>query len=300
MLFAVQGPEQGVVFAMHGASALIGRESNVEVSLREDTISRMHARLSRHDSLVYVEDLGSQNGTFINDEPICQPTCLLDGDYLRLGSCTILKFSMTDELEERALCTLFELTLRDPLTRLYNRRYFDDRLKSEFSFARRHVSALALLLVDIDHFKVVNDTHGHLVGDRVLQCVAQTIRRAVRPEDVLARYGGEEFVLLARGMSAGGAEILAERIRHAFEHSRFQVADRNLELTVSVGVSNLDANAPCSGPEELVRWADEALYEAKAAGRNRISSAGPPLDTIGLTEDPHAPHTLRPLQLSAE
>lgn len=267
------------MFPLREPELTLGRDGSVDVSLREDTISRVHARLMRRDGAVYVEDLGSRNGTFVNDEPVRAATLLRDGDYLRLGSVTILKYSLTDELEERALCTLFELTLRDPLTRLYNRRYFDDRLKSEFSFAQRHGTSLALLLVDIDHFKVVNDTHGHLVGDRVLQWVAENIGRTVRPEDVLARYGGEEFIVIARGISADSAEALGNRVRYGLQTSRFQVAGTNLQVTVSVGVASMSSGAPCSGPNELIRLADEALYEAKSAGRNRVCSAVSPRES---------------------
>jgi diguanylate cyclase (GGDEF)-like protein len=276
LLFALQGPAQGSVFPLREPELTLGRDGSVDVSLHEDTVSRVHARLVRRDGAVYVEDLGSQNGTFVNDQPVRGATLLRDGDYLRLGSVTILKYALTDELEERALCTLFELTLRDPLTRLYNRRYFDDRLKSEFSFARRHGTPLALLLVDIDHFKVVNDTHGHLVGDRVLRWVAENIRRTVRPEDVLARYGGEEFILIARGMSAESAETLGNRVRYGLQTSRFQVGGTDLHLTVSVGVASMSGDAPCAGPDELISLADEALYQAKSAGRNRVCSAPPP------------------------
>jgi PleD family two-component response regulator len=128
------------------------------------------------------------------------------------GGSTLFKFSMMDEFEEGVLLTLFDLAQRDPLTGLYNRRYFDDRLRSEFLFAQRHDAPLGFLFIDIDHFKRVNDTRGHPMGDAVLRLVARSIEKMMRPEDVLCRYGGEEFTVLVRATSVRNLEILGARI----------------------------------------------------------------------------------------
>jgi diguanylate cyclase (GGDEF)-like protein len=125
-------------------------------------------------------------------------------------------------------------------------------------------------LVDIDHFKRVNDTHGHVVGDAVLQLVAGNIQRMLRPYDVLCRYGGEEFVVMARATSARNAEILAERIRHHIEAMRFEIAGESASVTVSVGVAALGPGVANVDAEALLQAADEALYAAKESGRNRV------------------------------
>ncbi len=273
LLFVLQGPDQGAVFPIpHGG--LIGRDSKSDIVLGSDTVSREHARLTLHGGQAYVADLGSSSGTFVNGERAVGRTRLADGDYLQFGA-TLLKFSLVDELEENALCTLYELTLRDPLTRLYNRRYFDERLRSEFSFAARQRTPLALLIVDLDHFKRVNDTHGHPTGDRVLSLVASSIGRMMRPEDVLARYGGEEFVVIARHTSLRNAEILGERIRRAVAGLSVELEHGVLGISASVGVASIGPGTFPPDAELLLGAADEALYRAKQGGRNRVVTAHP-------------------------
>jgi diguanylate cyclase (GGDEF)-like protein len=270
-LFVIQGPQLGSVFALHEPSILVGRGSSADVLLSDDSVSSEQARLLLEAGQVYLEDLGSERGTFLNDERVTQRMKLVDGDRLRFGGTTLARFSMVDELEERALLTLFELSLRDPLTRLYNRRYFDRRVHDEFSFAQRHGAALAVLLIDIDHFKRVNDTFGHHVGDVVLEVVAHCIQKMMRPEDVLARYGGEEFIVLARSTSLRNAEILAERVRRSVQALALNLNGNALRVTVSVGVAALDAGTHFHAEDELVAAADSAMYSAKRAGRNSVS-----------------------------
>jgi len=253
--------------------------------LSDDSVTTEHARLLRRPDGVYIEALPSGGGTFLNDVQLTGMAKLVDGDKLRFGSTTLVKFSMVDELEERALLTLFELTLRDPLTRLYNRRYFDRRAHDEFSFAQRHGTALAVLLIDIDLFKRVNDQFGHPVGDAVLEAVAKRIGDVMRPEDVLARYGGEEFIVLARSTSSSNAEILGERIRRGVQSLALDAAGDALRVTVSVGVASLDSDTRFGSCEELVAAADSALYAAKRAGRNRLSAAHTPVPVAPPTNE---------------
>lgn len=274
VLLELQGSQPGAVFSIRRPGVVIGRRSDADVSLGDATVSWEHARLSVQTDGVYLEDLGSRNGTFINDRRAQGRSRLQDGDYLRFGGGnTVVKFALMDELEERALRTLFELTLRDPLTRLYNRRYFDDRLLSEFAFAQRQRSELALLLIDIDHFKHFNDTCGHQVGDVVLKLVASSIQKMMRPEDVLARYGGEEFVVIARGTSLRNVHILGDRLCHQIRSLALELPDRDLRVTVSIGASCMGPAAASSSAHALLKSADQALFEAKAGGRDRTNSA---------------------------
>jgi diguanylate cyclase (GGDEF)-like protein len=273
LLFVIQGPLLGTVISIKGASALIGRGLAADVLLRDETISRAHARVSVTEHGIYIADLQSQGGTFVNDAKVVGSVKLHDGDRLRFGRGTVVKFSLVDAVEENALLTLFELTLRDPLTRTYNRRYFDRRLHEEFSFARRQQSALSLLLIDIDHFKRVNDKYGHPVGDMVLELVAASIQKVTRPEDVLARYGGEEFVVIARGASSENAEVLAERIRRHVLALSVPLPGAEVRVTVSVGVATMSADSSYPSCEELVVAVDDAMYQAKSLGRNRACRA---------------------------
>lgn len=275
LLFVIQGPLLGSVFAPEGATVLIGRGSHAGVIVADDTVSREHARLSFRNGEAFVEDLGSQSGTYLNGALICGKTPVTDGDQIGLGRSTLIRFSLVDRVEEQAMLTLFELTLRDPLTRAYNRRYFDRRLLEEVSFARRQGSPLSLLIIDVDHFKRVNDDYGHPVGDLVLERVASGIQGVMRPEDVLARYGGEEFVVIARHTSLNNAKVLAERIRRHVEALSMQLPGGAIQVTVSIGVAAQSQETDYSSRDELMVAVDAAMYAAKSAGRNRVCTASP-------------------------
>jgi len=262
------------VFQLHGTSIWLGRGSQVGVDLEDDAVSTRHAHFTRRSDGLYLQDGGSHNGTFVNDEPIESPRRLVDGDHVHVGN-TVLKFCLLDELEEHALTQLFELTIHDPLTHAYNRRYLTTHLRSELAFGARQGQSLGLLLVDIDHFKRVNDTYGHHVGDLVLQLVAATIQRILRPYDALCRYGGEEFVIVARDSSLRNAEILAERVRRRIESMHFDVAGSPASITVSVGVTAVRPTGDSNEAESLLQSIDEALYAAKEAGRNQVKVAHP-------------------------
>jgi len=164
---------------------------------------------------------------------------------------------------------MYEAALRDGLTKAFNKKYFLDRVETEFAFAKRHQSPLSVVMLDVDHFKNVNDTHGHLVGDFVLQRLAKLAQGTIRTEDVFARYGGEEFGIICRGVSLESAGILGERIRAIVAGAPFEVDDVKLPVTVSVGVATFP-DAKVEGALELVAAADEALYQAKRGGRNRV------------------------------
>jgi diguanylate cyclase (GGDEF)-like protein len=160
----------------------------------------------------------------------------------------------------------------DPLTSLFNRRYFENRINEEIQRARRYRLDLALLVIDADDFKALNDAFGHLVGDRVLRTMADMLRRSVRAFDVCTRYGGEEFAILMPGSSAGSAFQSAERIRQRIERYRFDplVIPPERHPTISVGVAVLTGEGSA---QDLIARADRALYAAKAAGKNCVKLA---------------------------
>lgn len=269
-LVVIAGANVGEMYPV-GGGLVIGRGADVEVRVIDDEISRRHARIAVLGKEFWVEDLASKNGTTVNGVSVRRET-LSDGDKIQVGLSTVFRFSFQDRLEESFQRQMFESALRDPLTRVFNRKYLLDRAQNELAYTVRHAAPLSLLIFDIDHFKVINDTHGHPAGDAVLVALARHVLRIIRTEDVFARYGGEEFAVLSRGIALAGAVKFGERLRRAVESYPFAHESKRIPVTISIGVTA----APSPGVErvsELVARADRALYEAKAQGRNRVASS---------------------------
>jgi diguanylate cyclase (GGDEF)-like protein len=281
-LLVLAGPQFGEVFPLPAdRDLLVGRRDDADLQIRDDGVSRRHATIRVQGEGAVVADLGSANGTYVDGKRVPE-IAIADGARIQIGGHTTLKFIWADEIEALYQMRLAEGALQDPLTGLYNRRHLDERLASELAGAQRHTRPLSLLMIDIDHFKQVNDDRGHLAGDEALKMVAFVLRGAVRKEDVLARYGGEEFVVIARETPLDGARALAERIRRAVEKSRFAWQGAELGVTVSIGVTvaaSLAEYVPGRTERELVESADRALYLAKQQGRNRVV-------TLALLETP--------------
>ncbi len=196
---------------------------------------------------------------------------LHDGNRVQLGSATIIKFCFQDELEESFQRQLYESATRDGLVGTYNRQYFLDALEAEFSLCFRNGIALSLLMIDIDHFKSVNDRFGHLTGDQALKQVAAAVQHQLRAEDLLARYGGEEFSVMLRHAGPREANVAAERIRRAVEALTVEHGEASFQITLSVGIGTFKDRNHLNA-EALIRTADRYLYEAKRHGRNRVVS----------------------------
>jgi diguanylate cyclase (GGDEF)-like protein len=187
-----------------------------------------------------------------------------------LGRRTILKFVMQDNLDLLFQRQMYESSVRDALTGAFNRRHFDERIASELSYAKRHGVPVTLAMLDLDHFKKINDSWGHQAGDQVLQSVAWSLMTMLRQEDIFARYGGEEFVVIARGIAAPGGLALGERLRAEVERMAVRTPQgERIPVTISVGVCIAPGGREVS-PVELVRQADANLYAAKTSGRNRV------------------------------
>lgn len=270
-LVVLSGSSVGQLFDLAGEQ-IIGRGRDADIRLQGDGISRHHARILVRGDKVQIEDLGSTNGSWVNGGKI-HIQQLADGDKIQLGSATILKFSYHDEMDEDFQRQMFESASRDVLTQIYNKRFFSERLSSEFAYAARHKVSLSLILFDLDHFKAVNDTYGHLAGDYVLSRMTKVVMPAIRSEDVFARYGGEEFVVLSRSTTPPSALIVSERIRSLVESHPFEFEGRRITVTVSIGVAAMP-HPGVTSPDELIGLADKALYEAKHGGRNRVVRAG--------------------------
>jgi diguanylate cyclase (GGDEF)-like protein len=190
---------------------------------------------------------------------------------LRLVVCQRIRGFGADPLDARG--RLVFMATHDALTNLWNRSSFAGHLYRAMARASRDHSPLSLIMCDVDHFKSINDTRGHLVGDEVLRIVAQRLRGVMRPHDLVGRYGGEEFVILVPGCTRDMAVDVAERARRAVEQNPVRTSSGEIAVTVSVGEANLadvDAATPHVTPHSLVEAVDRAMYVAKNAGRNRV------------------------------
>ncbi|HEY0372937.1 MAG TPA: GGDEF domain-containing protein [Thermoanaerobaculia bacterium] len=166
---------------------------------------------------------------------------------------------------------LSEVSSRDTLTGLYNRWFVMEKIDSELNRSLRHGSPMSLLMLDIDHFKRVNDTWGHSAGDQVLQGIGKLLRDCCRVYDVPGRYGGEEFCIVLPETKTGNTTVVAERIRHRLESTALQCGDTSIAMTASIGIAGMDEpNGDALSPAGLIERADRALYTAKNRGRNRV------------------------------
>ncbi len=267
LLVRMDSAHAGQVFSVSGSSFRVGRHPDNTLCVDDQGISRHHVRITAIGDRYHLEDLDSSNGTYVNGEKISGHE-LVNGDTLQLGPRVCFRFTIASSDEERMLTQLYESSVRDPMTQAYNRQYFCNQLDSELSFAMRHKTQLAVLIFDVDHFKRINDTRGHLAGDAVLKSISTLAHAELRREDVFARYGGEEFIVLLRDVPLDGALIVAERLRQAVEQHPTEFGGTSIPVTISVGCATLEC---CHQPtaESLVQRADGRLYQAKRSGRNR-------------------------------
>ncbi len=274
MLTVLTGVSAGKVFALDDSDVFwFGRGLTVDLAFEDVGVSREHARLTRREDGRWVfEDLGSTNGSFVGGELVVVPVELRAGDRIQLGPTVLLRFAVVDDTEIELLRRLYESSTRDALTGLYNRQHFQERLLTEVAYAKRHSAELALLMLDIDRFRRINDEHGHLIGDLILRAVCTQIVRVVRTEDLVVRWGGEEIVVLARATRKNAAGRLADRIRGSIGGLAVHSAQvrEPLSVTVSIGVAVQSELRPGASEDELVKLADQRLRQAKDAGRNRV------------------------------
>lgn len=269
-LICISGRSIGQMFLLARDEVTVGRAPECDIFLDDEGVSRHHAKVVRKSGSWLLVDVGSTNGTYHRGERVDVLT-LVDRDQIHLGAGTILQFRYQDEREVEFHALMQTYKTQDPLTDALNRRAFVTELEKEVGFARRHREPLSLLMFDVDHFKQINDTFGHVNGDRVLRAIAARVREVKRKEDVFARFGGEEFVILLRATDAEGAYLLAERVRGAVEQLSLEADGRKVRCTISIGVATLGEGA--NHAAALVDLADKRLYRAKAHGRNRTEPA---------------------------
>lgn len=265
-LVIIYGAELGRRIELEEGSIEVGRSSNCELVIDDDSVSRQHARIFWSESSYVLKDLGSTNHSYINDK-IVHEQSLVDGDLVKIGRA-ILKFISGNNIEVSYHEEIYRLMTFDGLTGIYNRRYFYETLHREISRSQRYVRPLSLVVFDIDFFKSVNDTHGHLAGDALLRQLAQLVRNRIRREDIFARLGGEEFAILLPEIESQGALVFSEKIRRIVEENRFHYEQLTLSITISLGVAVW--RSTFANGEEFFKMADDALYVAKQNGRNRV------------------------------
>jgi diguanylate cyclase (GGDEF)-like protein len=266
----VKGPRVGEIMIIDSQQALLGRGADADIRIPDPSLSRLHARFEREGDALWIMDLESRNGTSVDGARISERRKLENGEHVTVGN-VILRFAIQDARVLKVSRDLYEAAVRDRLTGMHNRGYFDDRLVTEFAFVRRHSSQLSLLLIDLDNFKRVNDTYGHPIGDAILKAAAGKITESLRAEDVAARYGGEEFAVLARGTAADGARVLGQRLRTRISLAQVLTLQGVVQVTASIGVAVMNgAESGYASPAELIAAADEALYAAKRNGRDQV------------------------------
>jgi len=190
-----------------------------------------------------------------------------DGDLIKIGR-TIFKFLTGGNIENAYHEEIYRLTTIDGLTQIFNKRYFLETLEREIARSHRYRRELSLVMFDIDHFKKINDSFGHLAGDYALKHLAQTVKTRIRREDCFARYGGEEFSIVLPEIDGLNSKPFAEKIRQLVEVTDFKFENTSMPLTISMGVATLDMDS--TDPQALIKRADERLYEAKSSGRNCV------------------------------
>ncbi len=268
----ISGNSIGKMFKLAG-SMIIGRSVDCDMGLDDEEVSREHARVETDDrGRVWITDLGSTNGTYFIDGRRIEKHALQDGDKIRIGPASVLKLSYHDGLEEDFFRHQYDSATKDALTGIYNKRYFLEQLKRDFAHALRHRERLSLISFDIDRFKQINDTFGHPAGDFILKELAGVVGQALRGEDWFARVGGEEFAIIERSADEKQIQAMAERIRRAVEVHPFLWEANRIPVTISLGVATL-REKNIESVEALARAADEYLYQAKEAGRNRVAGA---------------------------
>jgi diguanylate cyclase (GGDEF)-like protein len=269
-LVQIYGPDLGKKFQLEGEETTIGRGETCEIILELESVSRRHCSLLVRSDGVLLRDNASTNGTYLNNVEVHAETPLRSGDLIKVGS-VIFKFLYGGEIgsiEAQYHEEIYRLTIIDGLTQAYNKRYLLEFLEREMARFSRHERDLSLVLLDIDHFKKVNDGFGHLAGDYVLRELAATLKTRIRREECFARYGGEEFALVLPETSLDNTVFLADKLRKIIEQHQFVFEGKSIPVTFSAGIAAMSKQH--DAPEAFIKAADALLYEAKRRGRNQV------------------------------
>lgn len=255
------------IIALPMTPVVLGRDSDCDLVVADFDISRRHATIEVCEGEYTIRDLNSTNGTLVNNRKV-EVVGLVSGDMIRVGK-TILKFLRGNDIERQYHETVYSMMVNDGLTGIPNKRFFQEALQRELARTQRHHRPLSLAVLDVDHFKSINDKFGHLAGDAVLRELCARIRGVIRKDEVFARYGGEEFVVLMPESTLEQASQFAERLRVIVQSEPVRVEGASIPVTVSIGVAHTTGEDSIS-TEELIERADRKLYDAKHGGRNKV------------------------------
>ena len=261
---------------------VVGRQPGVGLRIELDSVSRRHCIIYCEGGAFFIRDEGSTNGTFLNGARVDTVAALGNGNQIRVGTA-VFKFLLADangSVEAYFHEAIYRLTITDGLTGLYNKRFLLDFIDREVARCQRYERPLAVVMIDIDHFKRINDAFGHLSGDRVLAELAQLLRPQVRRDECLARYGGEEFCAVFSEAATADACARAEEFRALCAAHRFPLGGDH-QVTLSAGVAMM---GPRASSASLLRAADRELYEAKRRGRNCVSPKSAPPEDASLAD----------------
>jgi diguanylate cyclase (GGDEF)-like protein len=265
-LIEIHGPSLGKNYPVTDEMITIGRDATATIQIDQENVSRTHCKLETANGTTHIEDLGSTNGTYLNDVPI-QRERLRHGDLIKVGG-VVFKFISGGNIEGLYHEEIYRMTIVDGLTQVANKRYLLEFLDREISRSIRFGRPLAIIMMDIDHFKEINDTFGHLAGDYILKEMCAHLSSLVGQEALLSRYGGEEFVVVLPETNLSTATTIAEKARQMVEQHGFMFAGTEIPVTISLGAAEL---SPMSAdPLNFIQAADERMYDAKRSGRNRV------------------------------
>lgn len=273
-LMILAGSDIGKLYPLKLQELVAGRSTDCDIWIEDNTISRKHFRIKKVNNVYTIQDLKSTNGTFVNGKRV-KSIELQEGDKIQISKDTIMQFDYYDENRKISEEKRYEMGVIDPVTNTYNRSFFLQRISDEFSFSHRQNLPLSIVMIDLDFFKNINDTHGHLAGDKVLRDVSDMIKNMIRSDDVFCRYGGEEFVIIMRNTPCQAAVNLAERIRRKIDGFSINYEESEIHVTISCGVANL-MNSNFNDYVSLLAEADKYLYQAKGEGRNRVQASCSP------------------------
>jgi two-component system cell cycle response regulator len=263
-LTVISGGTVGTVHALPlGKTTVIGRGADTDMQIVDARISRRHAKISVDSKGASVlEDLRSSNGTFLNSIRIQQQK-LKEGDHLQLGSGTVLKFFYQDKVEQEVQQELADRAMKDRLTDIYTEQYLLDRIGSEYAYALRHKTDLALLMFEVDDFKNIKGNHGASACELVFKELASLVKKALRAEDVFARYSKIALAILTRGIPDAGALVVAQRLRRAIKAHSFVFQQTRIPVTISIGMATGSDQAKSAA--KLIEIAEKYLRRAQKA-----------------------------------
>ena len=262
------GPGKGAVHNLGYGQTTLGRSERTDLPVIGKGISRVHATLLVENGSVTLVDNGSTNGVFVQGLRVKEKR-LFPGDVFGLGPELKVRLESTDGGLHELIEEMYRSSKIDALTNLLNRRAFEERMDEEFSVTRRHGLVSCLAILDIDHFKSINDNYGHDSGDDVLKQVAAILQQEVRTGDLVGRWGGEEFVVYVRQANIDGAKKLLDRLRNIVSSTPVKVdGGDDIHVTFSAGVVSLETSTDW---RKSLTKADEGLYQSKESGRNRVT-----------------------------